>query len=151
MTVMSNIIQVEMFDYKKCNAPDILKTGFGECLVVGAVHINQGYLFHYPIIDVDFAVNELQNILSDLKNDVKNIRNLKIMVAGLLIDDSDSKDTTLSIRQATLSEIARYSFERKVSTRWADRSDIAYGMTVDPSNQSISIDEIIIDDYYCDD
>src|SRR3989344_6481983 len=131
---MSKITDVKEFGYEKCNSPDILFADVEECAGIGAIYENLGYLYHSPFVDVEVAVRELEKILDDMKNDVKNIDNLIITIAGLCLNVYASKNTQLLLREATLSEIAKYGFGSQVETKWANSRDIIQTMVVNPAN-----------------
>lgn len=108
--------------YNTAHAPDELYSGgHGPCLVVGAIYYKKGYMSH------DFAFGKsanLEKLLSDLKQDVKNMLRLKIYVGGLEIeydDDEKIREHMRDKREKVLARISKKGFAKAIKkVEWCE-------------------------------
>ena len=126
-----NKIKVDMNEYKKANAPDILTSGgLGPCICVGAIYNKKGYMTHFV---PGAGLYELDQLLDDLKRDVKRKSSLKIYVAGGELEPinenrpidktKENNETQIEYRKLTLDRIADYGFKpAEVRWGWPDSS-----------------------------
>jgi hypothetical protein len=116
---MQEII-VEMFEYEKAKAPNSLKSGgLGPCIAVGAIYNKKGYLVH--TCSGGESDPNLEQMLVDLKKDVKDATKLKIYVAG----GSPDNEITLADRRITLKKIKEAGFAGNIrKIKWARQNCI---------------------------
>jgi hypothetical protein len=108
------IIEVDLYNYKKAEAPDILTSGgLGPCIAVGAICGNQGFLAHYLSygtipLDLDLLLADLQSV---------NKSQLEIYVAGAGLDGAASRESdegVLEGRKLCLDRIAQAGFTENI-------------------------------------
>jgi hypothetical protein len=121
------VISVEQFEYKTAKPPDILDSGGqGNCIVVGAIYGNKGYMVHLPFEDAC-----LDKMICDLKRDVTEKGELKIYLAGggLTSDDVDEElnlnQHVMALRKYVVDKIAEAGFSDNImAKKWAKPNDM---------------------------
>lgn len=119
--------EVESDKYKKAKKEDILKSGgTGPCICVGAIDKKCQYLAH--IVSFKDISTPLDNLLNDLKKDVKDKSKLKIIVVGGSEYDTLSpeeenkelKDSILENRIRIIKRLKKEKFEKQIKKiEWA--------------------------------
>ena len=142
-------IKVEQFEYIKTEAPNILISGgLGPCIAIGAIYENKGYLAHYPYY---LSGEKLINLLlDDLDKDVKDIKKLRIFIAGAGIDTIDYLDIKEDIeknKKNTLEKIANSKYKgANIETRWA-RGNSTQELILDLYKNEVTYEEEFDEDY----
>ena len=104
-----NEINVEQFEYKTAQAPNILYSGgLGPCIAMGAIYGKKGYMFHTP--SLDHTPELLDSMIADLNREVADKRELSVYIAGGEINPED-EETFVDIRNCRKTLIERLEKE----------------------------------------
>jgi hypothetical protein len=114
-------IEVPMFEWRRVEYPDILKSGGLEpCIAIGLYdpETRSGYGYHYI---PGSRYTELRKMIASARNVYHDLSGLAVFIGGNSLDsdeDADSLESSLAERLRIRKLLGRYFKDSQIQVRW---------------------------------